>query len=321
MKKIILLLFLASQAYAQDVSGSEDHPLITRFPGSEITRYYQRDYNEIKMATQPGAAEKPPKAFLIAAGKHTSIRYKCPEKRTALEVMKNYQEALQKSGAEILFQCAGNGCDGTDAWYYAQFFKSVYGSRKGDDIDHYFVPFDYYNEAQRYLVAKLPTPEADYLVEIGVTRNYENPVEVMLEIVAQEKMDEGLIAVSADVIKDKLAKDGKIALYGIFFDTGKSIIKPESAKELSIVNDFLKANPTVKLYVTGHTDDVGSFESNQKLSLKRAAAIVNYLISTHHVASDRLMALGAGPSAPASTNRSEEGRAKNRRVELVERLK
>lgn len=320
MKKAIILLLLSSSLFAQDISGAKDHPLITRFPGSEITHYYERDYNEINMAVKPGETEKPPKEYLNAAGKHISIRYNVPEKRTPLEVMRNYELALKKSGAEIIYKCVGGACDGTDSWYAAKFFESVYKNRKGAEASHYFHPFDTYNAEQQYLVAKLPTAEADYLMEIGVTKPYEGVTQVIVEVIQQEKMDEGLIAVNADLIKEKLAKDGKIALYGIFFDTGKSIIKPESAKELGIINEFLVANPKVKLYVTGHTDDTGNFESNKKLSEERAAAIVSYMIKTHGVATDRLQALGVGPAAPASTNRSEEGRAKNRRVELVEKL-
>ncbi len=321
MKKLfILYCLLTSSVFAQDIVGSEDHPLITRFPGSEITHYYERDYNEVNMAIKPGEAEKPPKEFLNAAGKHTSIRYNVPEKRTPLEVMRNYELALKKAGAEFVFKCAGGACDGTESWYSAKFFEAVYNNRKGAESSHYFHPFDTYHAEQQYLVAKLPTAEADYLMEIGVTKPYEGVTQVMVEVVQQEKMDEGLIAVNADVIKEKLAKDGKIALYGIFFDTGKSIIKPESAKELGIINEFLAANPIVKLYVTGHTDDTGNFESNKKLSEERAVAIVDYMIKTHGIATDRLKPLGVGPAAPASTNRSEEGRAKNRRVELVERI-
>lgn len=322
MKKALVFTFLAlsTSLLAQDISGAKDHPLITRFPGSEITHYYERDYNELNIAVKPGEAEKPPKEFLTVVGKHTSIRYNAPEKRTPLEVMRNYELALKKAGAEFVFKCAGGACDGTDSWYAAKFFNSVYNNRKGANTSHYFHPFDTYNAEQQYLVAKLPTTEADYLMEIGITKPYEGVTQVLVEVVKQEKMDEGLITVNADVIKEKLAKDGKIALYGIFFDTGKSIIKPESAKELSIIDEFLKANPAVKLYVTGHTDDTGNFESNKRLSEERAAAIVNYMTTTHGVSRERLQPIGVGPASPASTNKSEEGRAKNRRVELVEKL-
>jgi OmpA-OmpF porin, OOP family len=320
MKKFFILFLFSGSLFTQDIAGAKDHPLITRFPGSEISFYYERDYNEVNMAIKPGEAEKPPKESLTAAGKHTSIRYNCPEKRTPLEVMKNYEDALKKSGAEIIYKCAGGACDGTTAWYAAKFFESVYSKRQGGESGHYFHPFDTYNEEQRYLVAKLPTAQADYLVEIGITKPYEGVTQVLLEVIQQDKMEEGLIAVNADLIKEKLAKDGKIALYGFFFDTGKSAIKTESAKELGIIDEFLKANPSVKLYVTGHTDDTGSFETNKKLSEERAIAVVNHLTSTFNISKERLIALGVGPAAPASTNKTEEGRSKNRRVELVERL-
>jgi len=117
-------------------------------------------------------------------------------------------------------------------------------------------------------------------------------------------------------IKDAIAKDGKIPLYGIFFDTDKSVIKPESEKELTTLVSYLKENPSVNIFIVGHTDNTGDLSHNLKLSKDRATAIVNYLVSKG-ISQSRLTADGVGPLCPVTTNKAEEGRKKNRRVEIV----
>ena len=111
--------------------------------------------------------------------------------------------------------------------------------------------------------------------------------------------------------------DGKATLYGILFDTGKSDIKPESAESLKNIIDYLNANPTVEIIVVGHTDNVGAFTNNMTLSKSRAESIKNYLITTGKISSSRLMSDGVGSLCPVSTNATEEGKKRNRRVEIV----
>jgi outer membrane protein OmpA-like peptidoglycan-associated protein len=104
---------------------------------------------------------------------------------------------------------------------------------------------------------------------------------------------------------------------GIFFDTGKSELKPESAAAVGEVAKLLKADAALKVYVVGHTDNVAALELNLRLSQARAEAVMQALMSQHGIAAARLAARGVGPLAPVASNDNEEGRAKNRRVELV----
>lgn len=115
---------------------------------------------------------------------------------------------------------------------------------------------------------------------------------------------------------DAMNTDGKIALYGIFFDTGKSVIKPESGPALQQVLDYLKENPSVKIVVVGHTDNTGVYAGNITLSKARAKAVKDYLVAKG-VGASRLLSEGVASLCPVSTNSTEEGRAKNRRVEIV----
>lgn len=127
------------------------------------------------------------------------------------------------------------------------------------------------------------------------------------------------VVVDAAAIKKGLAAEGRIALYGIYFDTGKAVVKPESAPTLEQIVKLLKGDPKQQLFVVGHTDGVGQLEANVKLSNERAAAVVKELVS-RGVDAARLKAAGVGPWSPVASNRTEEGKAKNRRVELVDRL-
>lgn len=130
-------------------------------------------------------------------------------------------------------------------------------------------------------------------------------------------------AMKQDVVADaaalsaSIAATGKAAVYGIYFDTGKSVVKPESTPALEEITKLMKQNGSLTLYVVGHTDNVGALDYNLKLSADRADAVVKALIGRGIVAS-RLKGAGVGPYCPVASNRTEEGKAKNRRVELVE---
>jgi outer membrane protein OmpA-like peptidoglycan-associated protein len=138
----------------------------------------------------------------------------------------------------------------------------------------------------------------------------------ILTIVEKEAMTQQLSA-NADVFADGLRTTGHIAVDGILFDTGKSTLKPESEQAIAEVAKLLKANPGLNIYVVGHTDNVGALAGNMQLAQGRAQAVVDALTQTHGIAATRLKAFGAGPYAPVASNDSEEGRARNRRVELV----
>ncbi len=139
----------------------------------------------------------------------------------------------------------------------------------------------------------------------------------VLTIVEKQAMQQD-VTMDATALASGLGSNGAVAIYGIYFDTAKSDLKPESDPALAEVAKLLKQNPSLKVFVVGHTDMVGDAAANMKLSQARAQAVVNALVSKHAVAATRLAAFGNGPYAPVASNKTEDGRAKNRRVELVE---
>ena len=167
-------------------------------------------------------------------------------------------------------------------------------------------------EDQRYTILKLAKDGKEVWAQVDTAwgRGY------MLTIVEKQAMVQEVKA-SADLFRSGLKATGHVEVPGIYFDTDKSDLKPESDAALGEIAKLLKADPALKVYVVGHTDNVASLDLNLKLSQARAEAVAQALVGKHGIAAARLVGRGAGPLAPVASNDSEEGRAKNRRVELV----
>ncbi len=140
---------------------------------------------------------------------------------------------------------------------------------------------------------------------------------INLVVVEKAAMVQKVLA-SAEIFANDIAATGHVAVYGIYFDTGKSDIKPESDAAIGEIAKLLRQNDTLKLRVVGHTDNVGDLQMNMTLSRSRAEAVMKALVSKHGISQSRLSSFGVGPYAPVASNRTDEGKAKNRRVELVE---
>jgi OmpA-OmpF porin, OOP family len=145
-------------------------------------------------------------------------------------------------------------------------------------------------------------------------RSYSNMYR--LNIVEREVMKQEITA-NAEAMGSDINSTGHVAVYGIFFDSGKTEIKPESDAAIEQISKLLLNNPALKVCVVGHTDNVGTIEANMKLSKDRADAVVNSLVTKYAIPAARLKAFGVASLSPVASNDSEEGRAKNRRVELV----
>ncbi len=134
-------------------------------------------------------------------------------------------------------------------------------------------------------------------------------------IITEQEMKQEVTA-DASSLKDELEKSGHVAVYGILFDTGKATLQPSSESTLSEIVKLMQDNADLKLRVEGHTDNVGGTAANQALSQKRAETVKNWLVS-HGIAEDRLVAKGFGDTEPVADNSTDEGKSKNRRVELA----
>ena len=140
--------------------------------------------------------------------------------------------------------------------------------------------------------------------------------EIDVQSVQEVALSQDVVATAAD-LGNGISGVGHAVVPGILFDTGKADLKPESSKALDEVAKLLGQHPDWKVYVVGHTDNVGSAASNLDLSKRRAASVTASLVSQFKIAAGHLDSFGAGPYSPVAANTSEEGRAQNRRVEIV----
>ena len=301
-----LVLLSMSFSVAQDREGSKDSPLLSRYPGSVIRDYSQSEFSEYdlvlgKLKSQGGNIA-PEKAQHLE-GKTTNILYRDPEHRSLLEVYRNYEQALSKAGFQTLYACRNELCGGSHDWL-------------GKDVGRMFFEQSW---PQGHLSAKLARPEGDVYASFHACTQTDNGqgFDYVLTLVEMKPMESGLVTVDAAALAGDIARTGHASVYGIYFDTGKADVKSESEVALKEISKLLQQDPKMKLYVVGHTDNQGGLEMNMDLSMRRANAVVQALSSKYGVAVARLKALGDGPSAPVASNDMEDGRSKNRRVELV----
>jgi outer membrane protein OmpA-like peptidoglycan-associated protein len=318
------VLAAVSSAGAQDLPGSQDHPIVSRYAGSVIVGYDSREFDELVLPLGRVTVAYPaftPARQQTVSGKTTRILYVAPAERSTLEVMRNYELELKKGGFETLFSCSAAACGTQDSALVQLLFpQSRAQTMKGQDLQAILTM----PQQPRYLAAKRASPRGDAYVSVftavdanpGVPRTVNRAV-VLLEIVEAAPMATGLVTVNAAAMARALAESGHVALYGIYFDTNRAELKPESQAAIQEVASLLKGDPGLKLLVVGHTDNVGGYDANVALSERRANAVLQELTGKHGVAPGRLRAVGVGMAAPVAPNDADDGRAKNRRVELV----
>jgi OOP family OmpA-OmpF porin len=314
-----VLAIPVSQAQTSDVPGSDDHPMVTRYEGSVIDGYEVRDYDFFRLPLGPAVWNddrvRVPSQQLDLEGRITRILYRGPKGRSSLEIIRNYQSALETAGFEALYTC-GSDCG-------KNFVSVLYGPTEMRIRSHSSATsaFDIPQDV-RYLAAKLT--DGNRTVHVSILTAYDNgfskvskqPV-TLLEIVESTSMDTGMVTVDAEAIGKGIDANGHMAIYGVLFDTDSADIKPESASVLLEIAKLLESRPDLNILVVGHTDNQGTYEYNIALSSRRANAVERYLDEHHAINAGRMRSDGVGFLAPVSTNDTPEGRAKNRRVELV----
>lgn len=328
---IVLMFSLVgvTSAWAQskELAGAKDHTLVSRYAGSTIIGYDQRQFDELVFPLGPIVRPKSNEMRMLAPksqrveGRMTRIVYVAPENRSTLEVLRNYEQALTKAGFKTLYTCSLTQCGLDDGWL-AKFYlyikeRKLTNTRLAEDA--FSFPTN-----QRYLVAKLTRPEGDVYTSIYVaTETFDHYKEVhnrsltLLEVIETTPMEGGLVTVDAKAMAKDISATGHVALYGIYFDTNSADVKAESAPALQEIATLLEQDPKLNVFIVGHTDNVGGYDFNLTLSQRRADAVVKSLTSGHAIDVKRLRAVGAGLMAPVAVNDTDEGRAKNRRVELV----
>ncbi|WP_299570122.1 OmpA family protein [uncultured Shewanella sp.] len=296
-------------AERDDIEGSQDHPIISRYQGAYITSYQQREHEQVVIPT--GVAIDKVTPVIELEGKGTTIGYQLDNSQSTLQIYKNYLAALTNADFDVLFSCSLETC-GSDLLY------DLYSS---DANQHRFSPINRTNYSDsdfRFISAKLATPaSAVYLfvaIDGAVTSNDTN--RIVVDIVEVSEMNEGKVSIDAQYLNNEIAQKGRVVLHGLNFDFNKSTLLPSSTESLTAMVQYLSAHPNQSFYVVGHTDNVGSYDVNTQLSEARAQSVIKALAELK-VDKSRLYAVGVGPVSPKIANNSKANQAENRRVELV----
>jgi len=320
----------------KDVAGSKDPAAIKRYESSVILGHAAKAFDEHTFMLGPvkraeGGKWEPTKAQRVE-GRYTRLVYVAPDGRSPLEVLRNYEQTLAQGGFTPVYQCAKAECgsegDGDLANKYlytmdnrlSNYPPAGSGRAPGQVTESAL----WGAKDQRLLVAKRTGAAGEAWISVYTAMStFDMHKETLgrtialVDLVEVKPMESRMVTVDASAMAKGIASSGHVALYGILFDHDKTDIKPESAATIAEIAKFMKQDAAVKLYVVGHTDNVGIYDYNLGLSARRAASVVRELTAKHAVAAARLKPAGSGPLAPVAPNDSEEGRAKNRRVELV----
>ncbi len=316
----LLALSFALNGRAADIPGSKDPAGVKRYTGSEIIGYHAPKFDEVVLPLGPPTQMSPPvyAKSMKTEGLVSRYTYLAPAGRSPAELFRNYQLEFQRLGLTPLYQKRA----GEKGWFGPTLNQFADQDKIGQILA--------YNEAQEHvLVAKSKDAKPTYYY-LFVTSYRDGVIPPRLKssvakesslaeliVIAPEAMEQNMTLLNAADMSKALADSGKVALYGINFDTDKDTLRPDSQHTLMEIGKLLTDNPRLKIHVVGHTDDQGKPDYNLDLSRRRAAAVTRELTSKYGIAANRLDAFGCGPYAPAASNDSEQGRAKNRRVELV----
>lgn len=296
---LLSIASLPATAQTRDVPGSRDYAGIGRFGGSVITGYQVKDFDQTHLQAAPfkdgrATADRKPE------GRITRIAYRTQAGPSIVEVSRNFETQLEKAGFETLVRCDTDDCGGIP------FSEAV------DSLPAPQMWIDGFNF--HYYAGRKAEGGRETYVSVMVSKNNDD---VTAQLIVAQVGEIANKMVDAAAMAKGLGEKGHIALYGIYFDTDKAVLKPESRPTLEEIAKLLRGQPQLNVFIVGHTDSQGTYEYNMDLSRRRAEAIAAELVKSFQIAKARLRTAGVGLLAPVGSNATEDGRALNRRVELV----
>lgn len=305
-------------AIAQESAPVDAEP-VSPFKGSTLLGKYTAEFNRLLYLVATDAKPE----IKTAEGPFVSSFYAMPQERTSLEVIGSYGRALEKAGFEILFKGLKSDLPhnrfGGPLYEIERKNNAVYRDYKHPETGKKApqrVVFGTY--ASGYISATKTL--SDGRTVIVAVSSGDMRKQYAVDVIGIGEAEADTVTINLDQFSKGFANEGRIAIYDLFFATNSADLTGESDAALQVIVDFFKANPNAKAYVVGHTDDQGALDYNMDLSKRRAASVVKAVVS-RGIHGDRLIPRGVGPLSPVATNRNDAGRAKNRRVEIVERRK
>jgi OmpA-OmpF porin, OOP family len=306
-------------ASAQDVPNSKDPPGMKRYEGSELIAYRPPQFDEYLLPLGPPVNSLAYEKSKPVEGQVSYYTYLAPGGRSPAELFRNYKQEFQRLGLEVLYEKGA----GQHGWFGPTFDKIA----SDTDLSQILA---YDEDDERLVVGKSRDANPTYyLVFVTAYKDGVIPERLRervakgralaeLVVIAADTMEKKMTFVNADDMKRAIHDLGKVALYGLYFDTDKDLVKDESQPTLAEIAKLLQSEPSLHLHVVGHTDNQGKPDYNLDLSRRRATSVARELSAKYGIAANRLDAFGCGLYSPVASNEAEEGRAKNRRVELVQ---
>lgn len=287
----------------------KEEPIISLYKGSELKFDDNLGFETFYYLTSE-------KSHAFVDGQVNRKFCAAPENVSAYEVIKNYEQAITSKGGTIihLSRDAYRYTDektGEKVWFMSELFTN----KRLKPMDRGWAYAQLPKEAQDYIVGKISTPEHDLYISVAAAV-IEDATYYTIVTVKTEPMN--MDNVTLNILNEGIGNKGKVAIYNIYFDTGKSEVKSESKAALATIADYLKNNSDKKFLIVGHTDNTGDFESNVQLSTARANAVIEKLVADFGIDASQLTPYGVASSCPEMSNDSDAGKARNRRVELVE---
>jgi OmpA-OmpF porin, OOP family len=319
----------ADVPWGTDVPGGQDHPMVRRFTGAWLVAYQSEPWNQMQWPTSAATASSDRlKDVTTVEGQLTRLVYLTPQGKSPLEVFKNHEQAFLAAGFKKQFSCEAD-CDRL-YWAWYKHLKPVEGLHwqtqgsiaAGQGTGRYSMTSTLSAFHGRFWVGDLTRngQTVHALLYTGDAANDKTGVATTyLQIVEPRSMTTGQVTVTDMMaLQAGLTNEGKATVGGLYFDSGKAELKPESAPQLEAMAALLKSQVAWKVFIVGHTDNVGTLEFNQTLSQQRAQAVVAALTTVPYgIDAKRLLSKGVANVAPVASNADEAGRARNRRVEMV----
>lgn len=235
---------------------------------------------------------------------------------TTLALMAPLREQIVADGFAVVFECEARACGGFDFRFGTDVMPEP--DMHVDLGDYLFLSAEKDGETLSLLVSRTAFAGFVQVTKVTAATLPESPPKAIVDLEQQEAPAEAVVTAAETIgIKDALDRDGRAPLDDLVFDTGSSALAEGDYASLAEVAAWLEANPEGTVALVGHTDAAGSLAANIALSERRAEAAAQALIQGYGADQSRIVAKGVGFLAPRATNATDEGRQKNRRVEVV----
>ena len=309
---IFLFVVLMLAGVSMRIMAEEDLGIVPIYEGSELIYDDIFGFDEFPVVLGEETVN-------IVEGYIRRLWLKAPENRSPYEIIRNYEAAIENIDGRVLFKSRDPQSIEIDDIDFSDYYKTLRQDRGLATGVMSFGGFP--GDLDEYMVSRVTVDQVENYIIVAAGKGHwaaQQADDTYFEIIVLELEGMEMDMVTMAHLQDGMMVDGRVAIYDIYFDTGESRVKAESEEALAIIAEFLLDNSSKRYLVVGHTDYVGSFDMNLNLSDARAEAVVTRLVNDYGISQDQISSFGVGPAAPVMSNQTEEGRAMNRRVEIVE---